>query len=133
MQDRIDRANWPSPRGPWHEVTDVSRIYDFGMPWCVYAAGHPDPSGDAYPDPLVHPESECRTAGLYLDGVRFDLDGLSCGLQVYAARPFTFGAPRASAERLRTAIIFDVFENAASSSSIRFSLSAEALVLARGA
>jgi hypothetical protein len=42
MPDRTDPANWPSIRGPWHEVTDISRLYDFGMPWCVHAARHPD-------------------------------------------------------------------------------------------
>ena len=30
-------------------VTDLSRIYDHGQPWCVNVAGHSDHNGD-YPD-----------------------------------------------------------------------------------
>jgi hypothetical protein len=83
-----------SIRGPWHEVTDVSRLYDFGMPWCVHAARHPDPDGDGYPDAAIHLLDECRTASLYLDGVEFDLRGPKCGLELYAARGFQFGRAR---------------------------------------
>lgn len=45
MSDRIDPPHWPSQRGPWPAVSDASRLFDHGWPWCVNAAGHPDPDG----------------------------------------------------------------------------------------
>ena len=59
MSDRIDPSSWPSPRGPWPQVSDLSRLYDHGQPWCVNAAAHPD-LNDGYPDPDRHlPWHEC--------------------------------------------------------------------------
>lgn len=45
MTDRIHPPAWHSPRGPWPEVNDLSRLFDHGWPGCVNAAAHPDPDG----------------------------------------------------------------------------------------
>ena len=44
MTDRIHPPAWHSPRGPWPEVKDLSRLFDHGWPG-VNAAAHPDPDG----------------------------------------------------------------------------------------
>ena len=55
------QPDWASPRGPWHEVTDHTRIYDTGAHWCADSAGHPDRE-HGYPHPYLHfPYDECRT------------------------------------------------------------------------
>ena len=93
MVDPIDPRSWPSPRGPWPEVTDLSRLFDHGQHWCVNSAGHPDPQR-GYPDANVHrPWSECRTREWSVDGRR-ELDGDPLGLTVYGAAPFRFGESR---------------------------------------
>jgi hypothetical protein len=132
MSDRTNPASWPNPRGPWHEVGDLTRVYDHGMPWCLNAAGHPDSSG-GYPEPAIHlPADECRTAGLYLDGVTRELTGPGCGLEVYAAHQFRFGELRATAGRPSTRIVVDFFDDSGSVSSARYSLTlGESLRLAR--
>jgi hypothetical protein len=93
MTDRIGPPNGPGQR-PWPEVTDLSRIYDHGHPWCVNADAHPD-RHDGYPDPDRHqPWKECRSREAFIDDVRRDLHGDELGLSVYLAAPFRFGAPR---------------------------------------
>ena len=53
MPDRVDPPNQGFRRGRWPEVTELSRIYDHGQPWCVNVAGHSDHNGD-YPDAQRH-------------------------------------------------------------------------------
>ena len=61
MPDRVDPPNQSFRQGPWLEVTDLSRIYDRGQPWCVNVAGHSDHNGD-YPDAQRHvPWPECHS------------------------------------------------------------------------
>ena len=94
MSDRIDPSTWPSLRGPWHEVEDLTRLYDHGRAWCAGAAGHPDHNG-GYPDPDRHlPWHECRTVETYLEHARRDLHGREVDLSVYGATRFRFGEPR---------------------------------------
>jgi hypothetical protein len=96
MTDRIDPTPWPSPRGPWPEVTGPDRLHDHGYPWCANAAGHPDRNG-GYPDADIHlPWHECRSIERHLDGGSDDLPGAELGLSLYLAAPFQFGAPRGS-------------------------------------
>lgn len=103
MTDRIDRENWPTPRGPWHEVLDLSRLYDHGRPWCANAAGHP--GEDGYPDPELHrPWHECRSPEAALDGALLGTDGVPADLTVYLAAPFRFGELRRSAAHTRHAL-----------------------------
>jgi hypothetical protein len=53
MSDRIDPSSWPTPRGRWLPVTDLHRIYDHGVPWCLNQAAHPD-ENDGYPAAQQH-------------------------------------------------------------------------------
>ncbi len=77
MSDRIDPANDDLERRPWPQVSDLSRLFDRGRPWCVNAAAHPDENHD-YPDPERHlPWHECRSAETFVDGVCRDLAGES--------------------------------------------------------
>ena len=54
-------------------VTDLSRIYDHGQPWCVNVAGHSDHNGD-YPDAqrMCHGLS-ATSREAFLDRARRDL------------------------------------------------------------
>ena len=120
MRDRTDKSDWPNMQGPWHEVTDIGRVFDHGALWCIYAAGHPDREG-GYPDPLIHvPPWECRTAGLTLRDIRDELLGDRLGLEIYAAKPFVYGEPRDAHDDAETRIVFETFDQA-DTSSIRFS------------
>ena len=132
MSDRTNPASWPNSRGPWHEVKNVTRVYDHGMPWCLNTAGHPDPDG-GYPDPAIHlPADECRSAGLCLDGVKCDLTGPTGGLEVYAAQPFRFGELRATARDASTRMVLEFFDETGRVPSTRYSLPlGESLRLAR--
>jgi hypothetical protein len=94
VSDRIDPPIHPDRRGPWPQVTDLARLYDHGQPWCVNAAGHPDPNG-GYPDPARHlPWQECRGREVFVDGPRRELDGEPVEVSVYNAAAFRFGQPR---------------------------------------
>lgn len=53
MAETTQPPNWSSPRGPWPDVTDITRLFDHGAWWCVNRAGHPDPD-DGYPDVERH-------------------------------------------------------------------------------
>ena len=91
MVDPIDDTTWPSPRGPWPEVTDLSRLFDHGQRWCVNAAGHPTVD-EEYPDAQIHtPWDECRTREWSLHDARRDLDGNALDLTVYGAARFRLG------------------------------------------
>jgi hypothetical protein len=82
-------------------VTDLSRIYDHGQPWCVNVAGHSDHNGD-YPDARRHaPGSECHSREAFLDRARRDLDGEDVGFCVYACRRVSF---RSTTPRRRTGL-----------------------------
>jgi hypothetical protein len=67
------------------------------------------------------PAFECRTAGTHLDGVRADLDGPAHGLEVYAARPFRYGQPRAGTTPPTTRVVPDFYDQA-TEYTVRFSL-----------
>ncbi len=93
MTDRIDPPDWPSPRGPWPEVDDITRRHDHGWSWCTNAAGHP--GADGYPDAAAHvPWHECRGPEFGLDRARRDLDGEPAEVLAYLAAPFRFGQLR---------------------------------------
>jgi hypothetical protein len=66
MPDRVDPPNHAFRRGPWPEVTDLSRIYDHGQPWCVNVAGHSDHNGD-YPDARHAQGHECHSREAFVD------------------------------------------------------------------
>lgn len=94
MVDPIDASTWPCPRGPWPEVTDLSRLFDHGQRWCLNAAGHPTAEQD-YPDAQIHtPWNECRTREWALNDARRDLEGNPLHLSVYGAAAFRFGQSR---------------------------------------
>ncbi len=94
MANRTNHSSWPSSRGPWHEVIDLRRLYDHGMPWCVNVDGHPDLS-DRYPDSTVHvPFDECRSASVYFDAAGETPSGEPQTFEIYLARPFRFGELR---------------------------------------
>jgi hypothetical protein len=77
--------------GLWPQVTDLSRLYDHGAPWCINGRGHPD-ANDGYPDADVHlPHDECGSRSHYVDCV--GEAGIST-LELYAAQPFRFGQER---------------------------------------
>jgi hypothetical protein len=132
MSDRIDPADWPSPRGPWPEVTHTSRLYDHGRAWCVNAHAHPDANG-GYPNRGRHlPWHECRSAEMYLDGARRDLDGDLVGASVYAAACFRFGELRGPAASPAARVVLEVWRPDTDEVGRRISLSpADALHLAR--
>src|SRR4051812_19880386 len=106
MTDRIDPSVWPSRRGPWPEVREISQLYDHGYWWCVNAAGHP--GEDGYPDPERHvPWHECRAPKSSLDGARRDIDGASLEISVYVAAAFRFGQPRQLSLRAPVRVVID--------------------------
>ena len=120
MPNPIEPRTWPSPRGPWPEVTD-DRIFDTGSPWCVNAAGHPGYHDD-YPNRQRHfPPYECRTRGLYVDA-HDGLDGPTCDLDIYVARSYQFGELREEAKPPQTRVVFDLY-NETNNSSTRYSVS----------
>jgi hypothetical protein len=131
MQDRTNPANWPTHRGPWHEVPDLSRLHDTGEPWCLNAAGHPD-SDREYPDPNVHfPFDECRTRGYYIEDVRAGLTGPLLDLELYGAKPFQFGQPREATPAGRARVVLDVLSLESAGEPSRLSLPlGEALLFA---
>jgi hypothetical protein len=109
MSDRIHPPDWPSPRGPWPEVSSVDEIYDHGWPWCVNAAGHPDRDG-GYPDPQRHvPWHECHSQAKFLDGACRDLDGKPVGVSVYTAAPFRFGQSRDDASPTAPRVVLETW------------------------
>ena len=130
MTDRIDSDSWPSPRGPWPEVHDPTRVHDHGRYWCANAAGHPGPDG--YPDPDRHvPWHECRSPEAWLHGARRDLDGEPVEVCVYLASRFRFGYPREGAQPAPTRVVLDV-EASPGLDDVRVSLDlGEAVRLAR--
>ena len=132
MSDRIDSLGWPSPRGPWPEVTDLSRLYDHGQPWCVNAEAHPD-AEDGYPDPSRHlPWHECRGIELNVDGVMRGLDGEELSMSVYVAAPFRFGKHRAALAPSSPRLVLESWPADSDQPAHRISLSqGEALRLAR--
>ncbi len=136
MSETTQPENWPSPRGPWPEVSDLSRRFDHGRHWCANAAGHPHPEG-GYPDAGVHvPWDECQSAPCLFDDVRVNLLGSIRGLALYGAAPFEFGALRASTPPHRAPrIVLELFPDTLLSGPeeiVRFSLSlGEALRLSR--
>lgn len=132
MGNRTQPPNWPSPRGPWPEVTDASRLFDHGKPWCATAHGHPEPE-DGYPDPDRHvPWNECRTLVSYFDGARHDLSGAPVELELYAAAAFQFGTLRSEAFRPDSRIVLESYVDQEGHEPVRVSLPAgEALRLAR--
>lgn len=131
MTDRIDPSAWPSPRGPWPEVHDLSRLYDHGRHWCVNAAGHPGENG--YPDLERHlPWHECRGPEAWLAGARQDLDGAPLEVSVYVAAAFRFGQPRRLPLRAATRLVLDAWGPAGDDPTVRISLGlGEAVRLAR--
>jgi hypothetical protein len=121
VPDHINSPNQATRPGPWPAWDGVDQLHDIGIGWCVNAAGHPDPNGGS-PDANVHvPAFECRTAGTHLDGVRADLDGPAYGLEVYAARSFRYGQPRAGATQPTTRVVLDFYDQA-TEYTVRFSL-----------
>lgn len=110
MVDPIDAATWPSLRGPWPEVSDISRVYDHGWRWCVNARGHPQSSG-GYPDVQRHdPWDECRTHTWFLDGARRGLSGPEVELSVYGAAAFRFGQPRDGTSLPRPRVVIESYD-----------------------
>jgi hypothetical protein len=132
VTDRIDPPDRPGKRGPWPKVTDLSRLYDHGQPWCVNAAAHPD-TNDGYPDPDRHlPWHECRSGEAFLDDVRRDIDGDELGLSVYVASAFQFGQPRDAVESRAARLVIETWQSNAEEPSQRISVNAgDALRLAR--
>ena len=132
MSDRTQPPNWPSPRGPWPELTDINQLFDHGKPWCATAHGHPEPD-DGYPDPDRHvPWNECRSLVSYFDGARRDLSGPRMELEVYAAAAFQYGRLRSEALPQETRIVLDAYVDAPGEEPLRLSLPVgEALRLGR--
>ena len=131
MTDRIDPSAWPSPRGPWPEVDDTSRLYDHGRRWCVNAAGHP--GEDGYPDPERHvPWHECRGPEVWLEYARRALDGEDLELSVYLAAPYRFGQQRNASGQAPVRLVIDAADPGAEEFAVRLSLRlGEAARLAR--
>jgi hypothetical protein len=97
MQDRTERSSWPSPRGPWAEVVDLSQRFDHGWPWCENAAGHPGLDRD-YPDVGLHmPPFECQSPSAYLPVTKGDSVTTQRHLRAFVAAPFRFGEARSDA------------------------------------
>ena len=131
MSDRIDPATGPERRGPWPEVTDSSRLFDHGWPWCVNATGHPEQNG-GYPDPKHHGLHECRGREAHVDGVRRELDGAPLGLSVYSAAEFRFGQTRTGGIPTSPRVVLESWSDVEREPSHRVSLTpGEALRLAR--
>lgn len=130
MADRTDPPDRPTARGPWPEVTSVDQIFDHGAPWCVNADGHPDYD---YPDPELHvPAFECRTIGLAFEAVP-DLADAGHVIEIYVARPFRFGQPRATSQAHPARLVLEVTD-AAGEITTRLSVTlGDALRLARHA
>ena len=65
MSDRIYPPDDGFGGGPWPPVSDPSRLFDHGWPWCVNAAGHPR-SARRLPDPGRHlPAHECHSRAVF--------------------------------------------------------------------
>lgn len=131
MSDPIDPTIAAPQDRPWPEITEPNRVYDFGAPWCINAAGHPDGYA-SYPDPRIHvPAGECQSRSIYLDDINVDLTGAAFGLQLYAARPFVFGEQRSAERRTPGRVILDFYDPADDNVTARFSIApGEALRLA---
>jgi hypothetical protein len=128
MTDRIDPSAWPTPRGPWPEVTNLGQVFDHGRGWCINAAGHPGEAG--YPDPARHlPWDECHGPQGSVGQARSGLTGDPLEVSVYMAAPYRFGAHREPTDTAPRLIV----ETASADGRIeRFSLGpGEALRLAR--
>jgi hypothetical protein len=132
MPDRTQPPSWPSPRGPWHEVEDVTRLFDQGKPWCVGAAGHPVDEDD-YPEVDRHiPWNECRTLTSHFDRSRRDLTGANIELELYAAASYQFGTLREAALPDEPRIVIESYVDARGEEPVRVSLSlGDALRLGR--
>lgn len=132
MSDRTQAPNWPTPRGPWPEVSDTSRLFDHGKPWCATAHAHPE-ADDGYPDVDRHvPWNECRTLPSYFDGARQELHGPPIDLELYAAAGYQFGALRGEASPAETRIVLEVYADRPGEEPTRVSLPlGEALRLSR--
>ena len=133
MSKPTQPANWPSPRGPWHEAAhDLSRIFDAGATWCADAEAHPDPEA-GYPDHMHHvPWNECRSLSVSFDDVKEHLAGPLVALEIYAATPFQFGQPRDQLEDRQPRIVIEHYPDGANDETTRISLGlGEALRLAR--
>lgn len=135
MAETTQPENWPSPRGPWPDVTDSTRLFDHGAWWCVNRAGHPDPD-DGYPNVDRHtPWHECHSITGSFAGVRADLTGPPLELELYAAAPFRFGCLRAAVTDPSTSprVVLECYsDGGAEPHELRFSLPlGEALRLAR--
>jgi hypothetical protein len=132
MSNRTQPPSWPSPRGPWPEVEDVTRLFDQGKPWCATAVGHPGPDDD-YPDVDRHvPWDECRTVTSYFDSARRDLTGTAVGLEAYAASPYQFGALRETAQPTEPRIVLESYIDSPGEEPVRVSLAlGDALLLSR--
>ena len=131
MSDRIDPPDAVFEQGPWPPVSDPGRLFDHGWPWCVNAAGHPDPDG-GYPNPERHlPAYECHSRVCFVDGVRRDLNGEPLVVSVYNAAPFRFGQPRDERPPASPRVVLETWTSEDERAD-RFSLTpAEALHLAR--
>lgn len=135
MAETTQPRNWPSPRGPWPEVTDLSRLFDHGAWWCANRAGHPDPE-NGYPDAEGHtPWDECRSLAGSFAGVRAGLTGPRLEVEVYVAAPFRFGrlAAEVTGVPVSPRVVFECYSDGdTESSELRFSLPlGEALLLVR--
>jgi hypothetical protein len=127
MTDRND-----PPSRPWPEVTDLSRLYDHGQPWCANARAHPDLNG-GYPDADRHlPWHECRSNEAFVDDARRNLDSDELGLTVYLASAFRFGELRDTTESHAPRVVIETWPSDADGPSQRVSMGAgSALRLAR--
>jgi hypothetical protein len=132
MSNRIHPSEWPSPRGPWHPVAGVERLYDHGWSWCANAASHPDEHG-GYPDSERHlPWDECHGQYAFLDSAVRDLDGEQVGVSVYVAASFRFGRPRDNTSPPSPRVVVEAWPIEDNEPGQRISLSpGEALRLAR--
>jgi len=98
----------PNPEQPWRPVPDDDSgapfQYDYGAPWCVDRASHPQFHG-GYPS-LNHHRTECRSYdGFY--GALND-EGRPGYFSAYLVRPFRFGQERGDTpDQTRMAFEFD--------------------------
>ncbi len=103
----------PTPQQPWRPVVADDRgvhyLFDYGAPWCVDRASHPQFQDDGYPS-LNHHRTECRSYDGWFSA-KFE-DGQPGFLSVYLVRSFRFGQVGGlTADEDRLAIEFDPAED----------------------
>ncbi|MEO6502164.1 MAG: hypothetical protein ABIQ09_09675 [Jatrophihabitantaceae bacterium] len=99
----------PTPEQPWRPVPEDDELpyqFDYGTPWCVDRASHPQFHG-GYPS-LNHHRTECRSYDGFFGAL--SEDGRPGYFSAYLVRPFRFGQLGHTPDQTRLAVEFEPAE-----------------------